>query len=757
VKLNRKEDCCDHDHIKDDNQDHENEEKNHHTNSEFSNDNVDSCGDDDYPDDNSKDDDCHEDRCEDDDCHEDSCKDDSCKDDDCHEDSCKDGDCHEDSCKDDSCKYDDCHEDSCKDDACCCESSLLENIDQNEEKKSNKPLIIMGIGALLVALGVYLSTISQNPLTIGFATISQPIAITVFLIAVILVGHGIIRHGIKSLLKGEVKIELLITIATIGAFLLGDGLEGSSLMLLFYLAEYIESFALSRSKKSLSKLVSLNPDVATIKKDGKESEVNVNELKINDIVVVKPGDKIPIDGVIITGHTSVNQASITGESLAVNKKEGDEVYSSTINEEGYIEIKVTKTSGNTIFSKIIELIKKSEEKKAKIDLFIDKFAKYYTPLVVVIAILVATIPSLLFGQPLLEWVYKSLVLLVISCPCALAISTPVSMVSAITAGTKNGIIVKGGEYIEELSRIKAILFDKTGTLTEGKLEVSTIEPLKDISEEKLITIACSIEGKSKHPIAKAFSDYQGTNNVAVEKVTNFESIAGKGLKGVIDNETYYVGKKDLFDYNENLWGSLEKNNDKGKTSVIIGNSTQILGFISLNDKIRDNGKKTISQLKSNNITTIMLTGDNDSTAEKVASKLGLDRYYSDLLPEDKLNMVEDLTKRYKDVVMVGDGVNDTPSLARANVGIAMGMGGADVAVETADIVLMHDDLSKISFLITMAKKTMNIVKENVTVAITVKSILAILGVLGHVTLLEAVIIGDMGITLLVVANALRIR
>ncbi|WP_067260371.1 heavy metal translocating P-type ATPase [Methanobrevibacter cuticularis] len=644
--------------------------------------------------------------------------------------------------------------DDCHDEGCCCESGILENIDHVEEKKSKKPLFLMVLDGILIALGIYSTTLAQTPLSLGFATIDQPISILIFLIAVILVGHGIIKHGVKSLLKGEVKIEFLITIATIGAFLLGDGLEGSSLMFLFYLAEYIEGFALDRSKKSLSKLVSLNPDVATIKKDGKEYEVDVNVLKINDVVVVKPGDKIPIDGVIIIGNTSVNQASITGESLAVSKKEGDEVYSSTINEEGYIEVKVTKTSNNTIFAKIIGLIKESEEKKAKVDIFIDKFARYYTPLVVIIAILVAIVPPLFFGQSLSQWVYKSLVLLVISCPCALAISTPVSMVSAITAGTKNGIIIKGGEYIEELSRIKAILFDKTGTLTEGRLEVSDIEP-NNISKEDLIKIACSIEGKSKHPIAKAFNDYRLANNIAIKEVTNFESIAGKGLKGVIDNEMYYVGKKDLFDHNENLLGSLGTNTS-GKTSVIVGNSREILGFISLNDKIRDNGKETISEIKDNNITTIMLTGDNESTAGKVASELGLNKYYHDLLPEDKLNMVEELTGKYGDVAMVGDGVNDTPSLARANVGIAMGMSGADVAVETADIVLMQDNLSKIALLVKIAKKTMNVVKENVAFAITVKSILAILGVLGHVTLLEAVIIGDMGITLLVVANALRI-
>ncbi|MDR0900540.1 MAG: cation-translocating P-type ATPase, partial [Methanobrevibacter sp.] len=646
--------------------------------------------------------------------------------------------------------------------------------------------------AILIGAGLTLKFIGQDL-----------IAIIIFLIVAIGIGQGIIKHGLKSLLSGEVKIELLVTIATIGAFLLGDGLEGATLMLLFYLAEYIEHYALDRSKKSLSKLVNLNPETAIIKKslpEGKkfqekeerkkeerkeeerkeiEEEVNVTDLDIGDIVIVKPGDKIPIDGVIVYGNTSVNQASITGESLAVSKSIGDEVYSSTINEEGYIEIEVTKTSENTIFSRIVDLIKESEEKKAKIDLFIDKFARYYTPLIMIIAILVAIIPPILFKQPLGDWVYRSLVLLVISCPCALAISTPVSMVSAITAGTKNGIIIKGGEYIEELNRIKAILFDKTGTLTEGRLEIANMIINKElnISEKQLIEIACSIEGKSKHPIAKAFNDYQSKNNIAIKEVENFESIAGKGLKGKIDNVIYYVGKKELFNFNKELElqlkseAEIEKGKvkeiekvkikelekiEKGKTEVIIGTETEILGYINLNDKIREEGKETIENIKSKAIKTIMLTGDNEATAISVGNKLGLDKYYSNLLPEDKLNMVEKLSKEYKDVAMVGDGVNDTPSLARANVGIAMGMGGADVAIETADIVLMQDNLSKVDFLIKIAKKTMNVVKENVGISIAVKSVLAILGVVGYIGLLEAVIIGDMGLTLLVVINALRI-
>ncbi len=645
------------------------------------------------------------------------------------------------------------------DDGCSCEEGMLENIDKEKQKDTKKPLLILGIGAIIFIFGYYISTLDSN--IFGSISNTKIVSQVIYLIVVIIAGQGIIKHGIKSLLKKEVKIELLVTIATVGAFLLGDGFEGASLMLLFFLAEYLENYSLDKSKSSLSKLVKLSPDIAIIKKEGKEIEVNVKDISIGDLVVVKPGDKIPIDGIIEKGATSVNQASITGESLAVSKKIDDEVYASTINEEGYIEIKAIKTSDDTIFSKIISLIKESEEKKAKVDLFIDKFSKYYTPSIIIISILVATIPYFIFNQPLNEWVYRALVLLVIACPCALAIATPVSMVSAITAGTKNGIIIKGGEYVEELAKIKAILFDKTGTLTEGNLEIQKITAINDFSNDDITEIACSLERKSKHPISKAFNEYQKNNNVTIKEVHNFESIAGKGLKGEINGETYYVGKEELFNYDSDKDEIINdihhmKNKEKGKTTVIIGNKNHILGFISLTDKIRDDGSSTILQLKEKSIKTIMLTGDNSSTAKAVAENIGLDNYYPNLLPEDKVNIVEEVANEYIDVAMVGDGINDTPSLARANVGIAMGISGADVAVETADIVLMQDKISKVSYLINLAKKTMSIVKQNITVALSVKAVLAILGVIGYISLWEAVLIGDMGLTLAVIGNALRI-
>lgn len=623
---------------------------------------------------------------------------------------------------------------------CACEADLLENIDKEVDvEQSKKPLGIFAVGIILLAFGYGLEI---------FNVVNPVVSQVIFLIAVIYVGRHIIKDGIVHLFEGKVKIELLITIATFGAFLLQSGEEGAMLMILFYLGEYLEHYSLNKSKSSLIELVKLTPDTAMVKHGDHEHEKAVSDIIIGDIVVVRPGDKIPVDGIIVEGTTSVNQASITGESLAVSKSIGDEVYASTINEEGYIEIEVNKDNNDTIFAKIIELIKNSEQNKAHIDVFIDRFAEYYTPIVVVLAILVAILPPILYGASITDWTYRALTLLVISCPCALVISTPVSIVSAITKGTKNGIIIKGGEYIEELARIKEVLFDKTGTLTEGKLEINEVQACNGYDKAEILKIACSIESKSKHPIAHTFVQYKKDHSLELEEVENFESIAGKGLKGDINGQTYFIGNKTLFSQDINL------ENNKMSTTVIIGTENEIYGLITLKDKIRDETPSTIASLNAKGIKTTMITGDNEATAKLVADEIGLSNYYADLLPQDKVNIVSNAVSKHHDVAMVGDGVNDTPSLARANVGIAMGLEGADVAIETADIVLLEDKLSKINLLVDLAKKTMGKIKFNVAFCLSVKVILMILGIAGYISLWEAVLIGDMGITLLVVGNSL---
>lgn len=672
---------------------------------------------------------------------------------DSHDDCCSVGehdyDSHDDCCSDEHHHHHNhSHSGGC---ACCNGEGILSDIDK-EEETSKRPYYTIAFGIIIFILAYFIGEFNFN---YGLIT-SHNLSIVLYVLLVVVVGFDTIKEGIEGIFNLQVKIEFLMTIAVIGAFALNSCAEGALLILLYYISEFLEDLSIDKSKKSISNLVRLSPDTATVLKDGREEEIEVDKLNIGDIVVVKPGDKIPVDGIIKKGSTSVNQASITGESLAVSKNIGDEVFSSTINEEGYIEVEVSKTADNTVFAKIVELIKDSEEKKAHIDIFVDKFAKYYTPIVVVLAILVATIPTLIFAQPFSTWVYRALCLLVISCPCAVAISTPVSMVSAITAGTNNGIIIKGGEYVEELSNIKAIMFDKTGTLTEGKLKIDNIVPTDGKNREDILKIACSIEAKSSHPIAKTFMECADKNKYELYEVDNFKNIPGKGLTGLINNESYYVGNKELFNYNEDLKSDInDLKPEEDKTLIIIGNSREILGYITLNDKIRDDTPSTLKYLNENNIETMMITGDNEKTAKTVSDSIGINKYYANLLPDDKVNIVRDVASEYKNIAMVGDGVNDAPSLAMSNVGIAMGM-GSDVAIETGDIVLLNDNISKLSYLVGLAKKTMNVVKTNISVAVAVKAILAVVAILGFIALWEAITIGDVGLTLVVVANALRL-
>jgi Cd2+/Zn2+-exporting ATPase len=617
-----------------------------------------------------------------------------------------------------------------------------------EEEKTNKvPLLIIIISAIILSFGLYFNFF------LGWEMFSQ----TLFLLAAVISGYKTIIYGVSSLLKGRFTISILITIAAAGAFLIGEGAEGASVMFLYFIAEYLEDYASKRARKSLGSLVKLAPQTALVKRDGNNIPVHVHSVEVNEIVVVKPGEKIPLDGVVIKGLSSVDQAAITGESLSVNKSIGEDVYAGSINQEGYLEVKITKKSTDSVISRIIDLVKESKAKKSRTEVFIDRFSTYYTPIVIFTALIIAIIPPFVFGMSFDTWFYRALVLLVISCPCALAISTPVSMVSAITAGTRNGVLIKGGEYVEELAKTELMVFDKTGTLTEGRLEVTDVLSLNNYSDDQIIKIAGSLESQSKHPLAEAVVNYARERDVILEEVQGFEQIPGKGLKGKIEGKNYYIGAQSLFENISTLTLGLKDEIEiQGKTTIIIGDNHSVIGLIGLLDKIKDNSKETIHDLKTSNIKTIMLTGDNESTAHTVSSKIGLDEYYAKLMPEDKVRFVEEMLHKYKHVVMVGDGVNDAPALARSSVGIAMGVVGSDVAIETSDISLMQDDISKVNYLLNLSKKTMNIIKENVTLSIFIKVSFAVLAIFGYISLWMAVLIGDMGLSLLVILNALRI-
>lgn len=618
-----------------------------------------------------------------------------------------------------------------------------------EEKKKEiiNPKYIITVSAIILTLALYFNFFTENKL----------IAHILFIIVAAVSGFEIVPQGIRSLLKGKFSISFLITIAAVGAFVIGEEAEGASVIFLFFIAEYLEDYAGKRAIRSIGALILLTPETAIVKRGDKNIQLHAHAVETGETVIIKPGDKIPLDGVVVKGISSVNQATITGESVPLTKKEGDTVFAGTLNEEGYLEVKVTKRSDETVLSKIIEMVKDSHQRKSRTEAFIDRFSNYYTPTVIILAFMVVTIPPFIFGLKFDTWFYRSLVLLVVSCPCALAISTPVSMISGITAGTNNGVLIKGGEYIEEMQNVKTVVFDKTGTLTQGRLEVTDLIALNENSKNYVLQVAASLESKSKHPLAEAIIKNAGKKNIKLKEVNNFESVTGKGIKGNIDTKMFYVGKKGPFENNSGLEDEVVKRlQNEGKTIIFIGNDDCIMGLIGLMDKIRPGSSDTIKSLKKKSVKTVMLTGDNEGTARAVSAIIGIDNHYAGLLPQDKVQIIEELLKKDKHVAMVGDGVNDAPALARASIGIAMGTEGSDAAIETADVTLMHDDITKINYLITLSKKTMAIVRQNISLSILVKGSFAAFAVLGLVSLWMAVAFGDMGLTLAVILNALRI-
>jgi Cd2+/Zn2+-exporting ATPase len=570
-------------------------------------------------------------------------------------------------------------------------------------------------------------------------------------------GRDILKKAVFSVMRRSLDMNFLMSIAAFGAFFIGHGEEGAAVIFLFFIAEALEEHAAERAKRSISQLLRLAPETARVKRDGREVELHVHEVKVGDILVIRPGEKIPLDGRVESGESSVNQAPITGESTPVEKTKGDEVYAGTINEEGYLEVKVIKRAEDTVLSRIVRLVEEAERKKSNTEKFIDKFARVYTPSVIVLAFATFVIPTFILSLSWNVWFYRALVLLVVSCPCALAISTPVSMVSAITSAAKNGVLIKGATFLEEINRAKVFAFDKTGTLTEGRLEVTDIIGFNHYSPEEVLSIAASLESRSEHPIARAIVRRSIEEKLKLKEIEGFKSIKGKGLRAKIGGKTFYAGARHLFNgLSITLPEEVSRLEAEGKTSIFIANEDTPVGVIALGDKIRQKASAVIASLKELNIRTAMITGDNKRIASALAEKIGIDEYYAELLPEDKVEVIKDLSKRFGSVVMTGDGVNDAPSLASANVGVAMGTIGSDAAIEAADIALMHDDLSRLWYLVSLSKRTINVVKENITASILIKGSFAILALLGWINLWVAVAIGDMGLSLAVILNAMRL-
>ena len=576
----------------------------------------------------------------------------------------------------------------------------------------------------------------------------------IFIIAYIIVGLEIVRKALRNIFRGKVFDEnFLMTVATVGAFGIGEFPEAVAVMLFYQVGELFQSYAVDKSRKSIASLMDIRPDYANIEKDGKVLKVDPDDVKIGDIIIIKPGEKIPLDGTVIEGNTSIDTKALTGESLPREASPGDEILSGSINISGLIKVKVSKEYGESTVSKILDLVENASSKKSKSENFITKFAQYYTPIVVIIAVLLVVVPVIFFGGEFSDWIYRALSFLVVSCPCALVISIPLSFFGGIGGASKMGILIKGSNYLEAIASTEIIVFDKTGTLTEGIFEVQKINP-KDIDENDLLENAAYAECYSNHPISLSIKRAYG-KQIDKSKIKSTEELSGRGIVAIINGKNVLVGNEKLLNEN-NI--EFEKNNDIG-TILYVAIDKKYVGNIVIADKIKEDAKDSIMSLKKSNIKqAVMLTGDRKAVGENVAGILGIDKVYTELLPDGKVEKVEELLKEKSEkgkLAFVGDGINDAPVLALADIGIAMGGLGADSAIEAADIVLMTDEPSKIVDTIRLSKKTMKIVKENIIFAISVKVLVLILSAIGISTMWEAVF-ADVGVSIIAILNALRV-
>ena len=583
---------------------------------------------------------------------------------------------------------------------------------------------------------------------------SQLINNGLFVISYLIVGLEIVLKAIKNIFKGKVFDEnFLMAIATIGAFVISEYPEAVAVMLFYQIGEAFQDYAVDKSRKSIISLMDIRPDFANIQHNGKIDKINPEEVNIGDIIVVKPGEKVPLDGIIVKGSSMIDTSALTGESVPKEVKEQDEILSGCINENGLLEVKVTKKFGESTASKILNLVENASSKKSKSENFISKFAKYYTPIVVVTAILLAIIPPMIFnGAEWIEWIHRALTFLVVSCPCALVISIPLGFFGGIGGASKIGVLVKGSNYLEALSNTEIMVLDKTGTLTEGVFEVQQINPI-DISKEDLIKYATYAESFSNHPIAISLKKAYG-KEIVNKKVSETQELPGLGVRAVIEGESIFVGNEKLM--KENCIDYI-KSEEIG-TILYIAVNNKFAGTIVISDRIKTDAKETIDKLKKDNIKKIvMLTGDKRKVGENVAKKLGIDEVYTELLPSDKVEKVEELMKNKSEngnLAFIGDGINDAPVLAISDIGIAMGGLGSDAAIEAADVVLMTDEPSRVVDAIKISKKTMTIVKQNIIFAISIKLIVLILSAIGISNMWQAVF-ADVGVSILAILNALR--
>ncbi len=619
---------------------------------------------------------------------------------------------------------------------------------------SNKKWVLLAISGIAAFCAEIISFMYSKE--------SSAIVIILSIFSILLSGKETFIKGIRAVRNFTLNINFLMTIAVTGAILIGQWPEAAMVTCLFAIAEMIEKYSLDKARNAIRSLIEITPETATVKNENGEWEKQeVSIVTIDQVIWVKPGERIPLDGIIITGKSSVNQAPITGESMPVSKNIGDQVFAGSINEQGSFEFKVTTAQNDTTLARIIRAIQQAQSERAPTERFIDQFSKYYTPAMVIIAIFVAIVPPLFYGAAYDIWLYKALVLLVIACPCALVISTPVTVVSGLASAAKQGILVKGGAYLELGHKLKVIALDKTGTLTLGKPVVTDIIPLNNFEEHKLLKIAASLNNHSDHPIARAVVARWNNSKQQEElfKVSEFKSITGRGVSGIIDGLHYFLGNHRLIEEknicNINVELSLTMLEKESKTTMVLCTDKEAIAVFAVADALRETSVEALKSLRDLKVIPIMMTGDNAMTAKAIAIRVGINDIRANLLPEDKLSEITKLLEQYKVVGMVGDGINDAPALAKSSIGFAMGAAGTDTAIETADVALMEDNLNKLPFFISLSKKTTQILAQNISLSISIKLIFFVLALIGKSTLWMAVF-ADMGASLIVVFNGLRL-
>ena len=599
--------------------------------------------------------------------------------------------------------------------------------------RNPKVLTSLASGALLLAGWL-----------LGFTNL-ELVPTLLFWSAIAVGGYYFGREALEELFfEREVGIELLMTIAALAAALLGQVLEGAMLVFLYSISEALEGYTEAKTRSAVKALMDLAPKMALVRRDGREVEVPVEALEVGEVFIVRPGQAVATDGEVLRGSSSVNQAPVTGESVPVPKEEGGEVFAGSINGEGVLEVKVTRSFGDNTISRIIHLVEEAQEKKGQGQRFIERFGSRYSPVVLLVGVLLALVPPLLFGASWDTWLVRATIFIVAAAPCALVISIPITMVAALGTGARQGVLVKGGLYLEELSKVRVVALDKTGTLTRGEPEVTDVVALDGRGERELLATAAGVERYSQHPLARAVLRYAEAQGVPPAAAEDFQSLTGAGASARVNGEPVYIGSPDLFSSRfglelEAARGDIERLQEAGKTVVLVGDERRVWGLLAIRDNLRANARSAVSALHDLGVKVVMLTGDNQRTGAAIAREAGVDEVFADLKPEGKVERVRELDRRYGHVVMVGDGVNDAPALAEATAGVAMGAAGTDVAMETADVVLMADDLEKLVYALKLARRTQAVVNQNLALSAVVIAVLVVGAVGGWFTLPVAVL------------------